>query len=127
MPEYGDLPHPCGTVSGWHRGCRCGECRGAHAAEVARYRARQAWPRPSRPGAEPTYPLGPDGGADAEPPAPAPSLGTGFSPEPVGTAPPGWGGAWQLVGLVLILVLIAVALRRGDQPPPPAPRWRPAW
>lgn len=125
MPEYGDLPHPCGTVSGWHRGCRCGECRGAHAAEVARYRDRQAGPRPSRPGAEGPHPLGPDAGADSETRAPAPPLGAGVSPEPASTAPPGSGSAWHLVGLVLILVLIAVALRRGERPPPPAPPWRP--
>lgn len=42
MIAFAELPHPCGTSSGWRHGCRCAECRTAHAAEVVRYRERLA-------------------------------------------------------------------------------------
>ncbi|MFZ0995789.1 MAG: hypothetical protein WAO09_07410 [Candidatus Dormiibacterota bacterium] len=98
MTTYADLPHPHGTVSGWHHGCRCADCRGAHAAEVARYRAK----RPFRSGAEVPHPS-------------APALAAGPRSELTSTEPSGSGGtlALAVVALLLILGVIALAARRG--------------
>ena len=115
MTAFAELPHPCGTSSAWRHGCRCADCRAAHAAEVARYRERLARSG-RRPGEAPSAPQpGLSGGRSGTDPAKAP-LSLELTPAAIPSEPPSSTWALAVVGMILIVVVLAAAIGRRSPP-----------